>query len=169
MPRQVPSCNCPRIPPSRNSGEVQRRGILPSTSGAALTVATMLELAQRRHTVVQKMGFEPCVKMLKALADDTRWRIVRALLVKPMTVNEVTRHVEATQYNVSKHLRILREAGIVETTKSGTHVECRVAEAFREQLTEDQTKLDLGCCSFNFDCPPKSSAGLAAPISFKKR
>ena len=118
------------------------------------------------------MGSELCVKMLKALADETRWRIVRVLLVKPMTVNALTDKVKATQYNVSKHLRILREAGIVEATKFGIHVECRVAEAFRQQLNRDQSKLDLGCCTFSFDRPLKGSTPVRAgskPKSLGKR
>lgn len=102
------------------------------------------------------MNSELCVKMLKALADDTRWRIVRELLVKPMTVNELTGTIEATQYNVSKHLRILREAGIVEAAKTGSYVECRVAEAFRQKISKGDQQLDLGCCTFRFDRPPKS-------------
>ena len=119
------------------------------------------------------MGSELCVTMLKALADDTRWRIVRALLARPMTVNELTEKVGATQYNVSKHLRILREAGIIETTKFGIHVECRVVEAFRQQLSKDESKLDLGCCSFSFDRPPKGTRKTAirseAPIALKRK
>ena len=49
------------------------------------------------------------------------------------------------------HLRILREAGIVETERNGKHVHCSVAEDFRRRLTRNQTVLDLGCCTFRFD------------------
>ena len=94
-----------------------------------------------------------CLPMLKALADETRWRIVRELLVQPLTVNEITERVGASQYNVSKHLRILREAGIVDAEKEGKHVHCHVAEGFRRRLTQNQNELDLGCCTFRFDQP----------------
>lgn len=89
--------------------------------------------------------------MLKALADETRWRIVRELLAAPLTVGELTEHLDVTQYNVSKHVRILREAGILETERDGKHVECRVAEDFRKRLAKGGNVLDLGCCSFRFD------------------
>ncbi|MBX3745242.1 MAG: winged helix-turn-helix transcriptional regulator [Verrucomicrobiae bacterium] len=105
------------------------------------------------------MGSEVCIKMLKALGDETRWRIVRELLGRPMTVNELTERVGAPQYNVSKHLRILREAGIVVTEKTGSHVECQVLPAFRQRLTRAETQLDLGCCVFRFDRPMKEPAG----------
>ena len=92
-----------------------------------------------------------CIPMLKALGDETRWRLVRALLSKTMTVTELTEKLEVTQYNVSKHLRILREAGIIHTEKSGKHLLCRVQPSFRQQLSRNKNQLDLGCCSFRFD------------------
>jgi len=89
--------------------------------------------------------------MLKALADGTRWRIARELLASRRTVGELVDLLGVSQYNVSKHLRILREAGIVKTERDGKHVQCSVAEDFRKQLTRNQTVLDLGCCTFRFD------------------
>lgn len=89
--------------------------------------------------------------MLKALADETRWRIVRELLAAPLTVGELVERLEVNQYNVSKHLRILREAGIVDTERDGKHVQCHVADSFRRQLTRNAKVLDLGCCTFRFD------------------
>jgi DNA-binding transcriptional ArsR family regulator len=89
--------------------------------------------------------------MLKALADETRWRIVRELLAAPRTVGEITERLDVTQYNVSKHVRILREAGILETERDGKHVECRVTGDFRKRLARGGNVLDLGCCSFRFD------------------
>jgi len=92
--------------------------------------------------------------MLKALADETRWQIVHELLAAPATVNELTDRIGASQYNVSKHLSILEQAGIVEKERSGKHVRCQVASSFRQQLSRNQNVLDLGCCSFRFDKPP---------------
>ena len=89
--------------------------------------------------------------MLKALADPTRWAIVHELLRETLTVGELSERVEASQYNVSKHLRILREAGIVETAKTGKTVSCRVVEVFRQRLSKNGRTLNLGCCSFHFD------------------
>ena len=89
--------------------------------------------------------------MLKALADETRWRIVRELLSKPRTVTELVDRLRVNQYNVSKHLRVLREAGIIEMERDGKHVESHVAEGFRTRLTNNTKVLDLGCCTFRFD------------------
>ena len=89
-----------------------------------------------------------CIPMLKALGDETRWRIVRELLNGPRTVGELTRRLDVSQYNVSKHVRILREAEIIETEKQGKHVQCSVAATFRRKLKRNE--LDLGCCTFRF-------------------
>lgn len=89
--------------------------------------------------------------MLKALADETRWRLVKELLSKSRTVGELVERIDANQYNVSKHLRVLREAGIIETERDGQHVHCRVADGFRNKLTQSAKVLDLGCCTFRFD------------------
>ena len=89
--------------------------------------------------------------MLKALADETRWRIVRELLGSPFTVGELVERTNVSQYNVSKHVRILREAGIIETQRDGHHVVCRVAEDFRKRLARGGNVLVLGCCTFQFD------------------
>lgn len=89
--------------------------------------------------------------MLKALADGTRWRMVREILSQPQTIGELVDRLAVSQYNVSKHVRVLREAGIVQTEREGKHVRCSVARAFRKKLTRNETVLDLGCCTFRFD------------------
>ena len=91
--------------------------------------------------------------MLKALADETRWRLVHELLDSPATVNELTARLGASQYNVSKHLKILQQAGIVEKKKEGKQVRCEVVPAFRQQLARNKNQLDLGCCTFRFEKP----------------
>ncbi|MEW6305302.1 MAG: metalloregulator ArsR/SmtB family transcription factor [Verrucomicrobiota bacterium] len=97
-----------------------------------------------------KTDTQPCIPMLKALADETRWRIVSQLLLQPATVSDLTERLKVSQYNISKHLKILRQAGIVEARRNGRHVHCAVAESFRKRLRQNQRVLDLGCCTFRF-------------------
>jgi len=89
--------------------------------------------------------------MLKALGDQTRWGIVRELLKRTLTVRELTERLGATQYNVSKHLRILREAGIVTTEKQGKNLNCSVDAELKQKIARNKNQLDLGCCTFRFD------------------
>jgi DNA-binding transcriptional ArsR family regulator len=92
-----------------------------------------------------------CTPFLKALADQTRWRMVQELLAGPLTVNELAQRLKVSQYNVSKHLRVLRQCGLVEAVKRGKHVDCRIAPAFQRRMAGNNHQLDLGCCVFRFD------------------
>jgi DNA-binding transcriptional ArsR family regulator len=97
------------------------------------------------------MKDQPCSTVLKALADETRCRIVRELLDQSLTVSELTVRTGATQYNVSKHLRVLREAGVVRSSKVGKTVECSLEPAFRQRAGRSEAGLDFGCCTFRFE------------------
>jgi DNA-binding transcriptional ArsR family regulator len=95
---------------------------------------------------------DSCSTALKALSDETRWRIVRMLLgMERANVNALAGMLQVKQSNVSKHLRILREAGIVISSKEGTVVWCRIMPEFRQRLRDGEKVLDLGCCTFRFD------------------
>ena len=93
------------------------------------------------------------VTTLKLLADPTRWRILKALLTASMTVNELAVATGAEQYNVSKHLRLLRESGLIDAVREGHEIHCSIAPGYRAQT--DERTLDLGFCTFRFDVPPK--------------
>lgn len=94
-----------------------------------------------------------CVTALKALGDPTRYEMVRLLLAGARTVNELAEELGTAQYNVSKHLRILREAGIITSERAGKEVRCEVAREFRAKTRSGGGAVDLGCCRFQFDPP----------------
>lgn len=58
-------------------------------------------------------------KFLKALADEKRLQIVRLLGRRSICVCELESLVELSQPAVSHHLKILREAGVVNDTRQG--------------------------------------------------
>ncbi|HEX9663909.1 MAG TPA: metalloregulator ArsR/SmtB family transcription factor [Candidatus Binatia bacterium] len=62
------------------------------------------------------------VRVLKALADPLRLRILAAVSEEELTVGEVQEIVESGQSSVSRNLAILREAGFVQDRKEGTSV-----------------------------------------------
>ncbi len=92
-----------------------------------------------------------CAPFLKALASKTRWQIVQQLLSGPLTVGEIGAQLKATQYNVSKHVRVLRDTGIIKAVKRGKHVHCEILPAFRRKMAGGGKQLDLGCCVFRFE------------------
>ncbi len=100
------------------------------------------------------MSKSDCTDILKALADRSRMRIVKVLLKEPHGVNDLAEALDISQYNVSKHLRILREAGIVDVEPDGTRREYFIVESFLERLKKEGPVLNFGCCSFRFDQLP---------------
>lgn len=54
-----------------------------------------------------------------ALADPHRRTVVSLLLDRPRTAGELVEHLGLTQPGTSKHLRILREAGLVRVRPEG--------------------------------------------------
>jgi ArsR family transcriptional regulator len=57
--------------------------------------------------------FEMLAQRMKAVADPTRLRIVKHLMGGEQCVNDIVKAVGGSQANVSKHLRVLRQAGYV--------------------------------------------------------
>ena len=95
-------------------------------------------------------GGNDCVVVLRALGEDTRVRIVGLLLeAAPLEVGEIASRLEVSQYNVSKHLRILREAGLLNVEKDGRIRRYALPHDIRRRAAAGSV-LDLGCCSFQF-------------------
>jgi DNA-binding transcriptional ArsR family regulator len=65
---------------------------------------------------------------LKALADPTRLRILHTLDHGELSVQEILARVGSSQPNVSKHLAVLRRAGILTARRDRLHVLYRVAD-----------------------------------------
>jgi DNA-binding transcriptional ArsR family regulator len=99
-----------------------------------------------------------CVNALKALGEDNRMRIISLLMDAPLGVCEIARQLGLEYYNVSRHLRVLREAGLLDVEKHGRERLYVVPERIRRGRTHARV-LDLGCCSFQFDHPTSRSRG----------
>lgn len=62
------------------------------------------------------------MKVLKALADTTRVKIIKILQKKGMCVCELQEILGTAQSSVSRHLKILEDAGLIEHEKCGMWV-----------------------------------------------
>jgi DNA-binding transcriptional ArsR family regulator len=60
--------------------------------------------------------------LLRALGDDTRLRALRLIAQAPRSTQELAALVGISEAGLSKHLRILAEAGVVETRREGYYV-----------------------------------------------
>jgi DNA-binding transcriptional ArsR family regulator len=58
--------------------------------------------------------------VLKAIAEPRRQEILRLIWSQERPAGDVAAHFEISRPAVSKHLRILREAGLVEERREGT-------------------------------------------------
>jgi len=79
-------------------------------------------------------------KFFKALSDEKRLRIVNLLRVKEMCICELMICLEMTQPNLSHHIQILENAGIVNRRKKGKWVYCSLAD---KKLVDNMIKLNL--------------------------
>jgi DNA-binding transcriptional ArsR family regulator len=59
------------------------------------------------------------VEFAKALADETRQKIMNLVCCKWLSVNEIVEKLDVSQPTVSHHLAILREAGLVSMREEG--------------------------------------------------
>jgi ArsR family transcriptional regulator len=62
------------------------------------------------------------VKLLKAMADDTRIRILRCLMNGEQCACAIVPCVGKAQPTVSQHLKVLEEAGIIESRRDGINI-----------------------------------------------
>ena len=108
-----------------------------------------------------------CLPYLRALSDESRWSIVRTLVAAPgpLTLGDLASRVALSDYNASRHVRILHEAGILTVTREGRFKWIGINPDFRSRLrsrTGSQI-LDLGCCRFEFGENPPASPGERLP------
>jgi ArsR family transcriptional regulator len=90
---------------------------------------------------------------LRALADPERLRIVRCLADGAKNVSEIASELTAPVVNVSHHLGVLRQAGLVLDEKQGRYVVYRLhPDVFRPEQGQSE-HLDLGCCRLEIPKP----------------
>jgi ArsR family transcriptional regulator len=63
-----------------------------------------------------------CVEFCKALADETRQRILEMLLEEEMNVSDIVEAFSMSQPSISHHLSVLKQFGLVISRKEGKRV-----------------------------------------------
>jgi ArsR family transcriptional regulator len=66
--------------------------------------------------------------LCSALADPRRILLIYALAEQPRNVGELTEELGISQPTTSRHLKILREQGLVRATRRGSSIEYRLAD-----------------------------------------
>ena len=69
------------------------------------------------------------IRVMKALSDPNRVKIMKMLEAKELCVCEITALLGLAQSTVSKHLKMLEDAGLVASWRDGAWVNYRLAAA----------------------------------------
>jgi ArsR family transcriptional regulator len=96
---------------------------------------------KKNQSVLSTEALQMVAARFKVLADPLRLRILHVLKAGESSVTALTAAVEATQPNVSKHLKTLQDAGLVARRQEGNVVYYSIADASIFQLC------DLVCAS----------------------
>ena len=99
------------------------------------------------------MAADPLSRVFAALADPTRRDMVARLAVGDATVNELAAPYEVSLQAVSKHLKVLEDAGLVSRTRDAQRRPCHLEadvfdlmtawiERYRRQAEERFRRLD---------------------------
>ncbi len=74
--------------------------------------------------------------ILKAFAEDTRLRILRLICSQELSVNELVDTLELPQPRISRHLSLLRRAGLAEDRREGNRIFYRMSAGGGNPLAE---------------------------------
>jgi DNA-binding transcriptional ArsR family regulator len=94
------------------------------------------------------VDLEALARVGRALADDTRRRLLVALLDGPAYPSELTGRLGTTKANISNHLACLRSCGLVTCVHEGRRVRYEIADPRLSHALDDL--LDLVVLP---DCP----------------
>ena len=95
-------------------------GVLPAVATLGLASRSALTALRRvyNHIVMERIGYVPQSRDLDAvfaaLADPTRRAILSRLASGEASVNEIAAPFEISQPAVSRHLKVLEQAGLIE-------------------------------------------------------
>jgi DNA-binding transcriptional ArsR family regulator len=76
------------------------------------------------------------VEFAKAIADETRQKIMAICCCELLSVNDIVAKIDVAQPTVSHHLKILKTAGLVRSERHGKQV----------LYTLNQERMAEGCC-----------------------
>jgi len=74
--------------------------------------------------------------LIESISNVTRIKIIRALAETPLAAGDLARVVDRTAPATSQHIRVLRECGAIESTRSGNVVRYRLTKTTSAQILE---------------------------------
>ena len=81
-------------------------------------------------------------QIFKALSEDSRLRILSVLFKSELCSCEIEDILQLTQSNVSQHLKVLKNAGIIKSYKDAQWIHYSISEEFKSENEELYRYLD---------------------------
>ena len=95
----------------------------------------MIQQAPIPHPLPEAL-VELIAQRFRVIGEPMRIRLLDALRDGPLTINELTEALGASQQNVSKHVGVLTQAGIVARERDGNRIRCSIADETIFELCE---------------------------------
>ncbi|KXS49058.1 MAG: ArsR family transcriptional regulator [Halanaerobium sp. MDAL1] len=96
------------------------------------------------------------VKMLKAIADENRLQMINLLSCESLCSCHFVNILEISQPNVSHHLKILKEAGLIKASKRGRWIDYSLNEEniaiIKNEFNNILTKCKKDCQLTKINC-----------------
>lgn len=90
---------------------------------------------------MQDQNIDDMAKLLKTMSHPIRLKILCLLQDREMTVGEIHREVRTTNANVSQHLSILRNIGIIAYRKDANFIYNRITDKRVTELIKSMREL----------------------------
>lgn len=90
---------------------------------------------------MENKHIEDIAKLLKTMSHPIRLKILCLLQDKEMTVGDIHKEVQTTNANVSQHLSILRNQGIISYRKDANFIYNRITEGRVTELIKTMREL----------------------------
>jgi len=79
------------------------------------------------HAYERGLFVKELLRLFATLSDPTRLRLLRLVQRQELCVCELMDALQMPQYKVSRHLRLMRSAGLVEASRSGRWMHYRIS------------------------------------------
>lgn len=89
-----------------------------------------------------RLQSERCARVLKAIGDPERLKIIQCLQLGPTHVGAIADVLDTEIANISHHLQVLRHADLVRVEKRGQFA----VYSLNPDVLSEQDLLELGCC-----------------------
>lgn len=93
-----------------------------------------------------------CARILKSLSEDTRIKILQCLFRGEYSVSDIAKIVGKKHSQISHHLGVLKNTGLVVDNKNGKFVIYQINPLLykKTELSKHKNVLDFECCSIRF-------------------